>query len=347
MKILDNIGKIFKADTADLINWEANTDDYVFSILNFDKRHFLMVFDSSAAVTILQTQNGKVLHKVQLEANMAFFAEKNSEENTVIIGTDKGLFKMDVSTFEVDYFLKNNNWFEKGTWGNNYFLTSSGKTLWVYELIDQALVLIKKDDSFNSTISGIVFNKGSFLVSNYGEIRAYEINDGFETFESYPWQTSLLALAWSPNKRYISSGTQEKSVHFWEYPFEQDADFEISGFNRKITQICWSDDSKLLALNSDDDVHIWSFKNGPPINASPQTLRGGLGNITKIYFKKELLLAASKEGFIIAFTPRLRSKLINIKSVDGEITEMTTDDREETLFVGTAEGKVFSFDIDI
>lgn len=333
--------------TIELINWEATTGDYIFSIINFDKPRYLLVFDTSAGVTILQSYNGKVLQKIQLEANMAFFAEKNKDENTVIIGTDKGLFKIEVTTFEVVHFLKNNSWFEKGTWGNNYFLTSSGKSLWVYELIDQQLVLLKKDDTFNSTISGIVFNKGSFLVSNYGEIRAYEINKGFELFESYPWQTSLLTLAWSPNKKYISSGTQEKSVHFWEYPFVENADFEISGFPRKITQICWSDDSQLLALNAEDDVHIWSFKKGPPLNSSPQTLTGGLGNITKMYFKKELLLAASKDGFIFAFTPRLRSKFINIKAIDGEITEMCVDDKEETLFVGTAEGNVFSFDIDI
>lgn len=347
---MDKINQLLKSlsnDSSDVMNWNINLDDYVLKIIAFDEPKTVLIVGSGGKLLLVNKWTGKTIHYLKIPVDMVFFAESKPSQKTVIVGTDRGLFAINTDSFDCQHFYKENKWFEKGSWQNNYFLSSYGKTLLIFDTQNEPFDLLKKDDSFTSTISAIASNGSSFLVSNYGGIREYNSADGFDNYKNFPWQTSLLELAWSPDKKYISSGTQERNIHFWPYPFEPEADFEMSGYPSKVNQICWTDDAHFLALNCDEEVHIWSFENGPPMNQAPQVLKCALGKIVKIHFKNSLLVACSQEGFVISFLPDVSSKLVNIRSVDGEITELCVDAEEETMFVGTNEGLVSSFDIDI
>jgi WD40 repeat protein len=347
MSKIDAFLKSITQDSSETINWSANLGDFVLKIIPVNAQNALLVVGSSGKILLLHKWSGKTLLSANLPVSMVFFAEIDAAQKTVIIGTDKGIFALNSENLEQEHFHQENQWFEKGKWLADHFLASFGKTFMVFKSENGSFELVKKDNSFTSTISAIECNGTSALVSNYGGITQYDLGDGFDTFKSFPWNTSLLELAWSPDRKYISSGTQERSVHFWPYPFEPDADFEISGFEAKVSQICWSDDSKFLALNADEDVHVWSFEDGPPVGKSPVELKGALGKIVKIHFKNSLLIACSKEGFIFSYLPDVSSRFINIKTVDGEITELFVDEEEENIVVGTADGLITSMEINI
>ena len=100
-------------------------------------------------------------------------------------------------------------------------------------------------------------------------------------------------------------------------------------------------------VNCSEDVHIWDFSNGPPTGKMPATLKCGFGKITDIFYKGNLLVAASERGFIFYFLPAYSEKFIQIHSVDHDISCIGMNEKESELYVGTKTGDLYCFEINI
>ena len=72
-----------------------------------------------------------------------------------------------------------------------------------------------------------------------------------------------------------------------------------------------------------------------------------MGKINHIHFQNSLLIATTKAGFIFFFLPEETSKFISIKSVNESITALWVDDAEHNVYIGTENGKIYAFDIEI
>jgi WD40 repeat protein len=60
----------------------------------------------------------------------------------------------------------------------------------------------------------------------------------------FEWKGSILRLAWSPNGRFVATGDQDSTVHFW---FEEDRrDLQMSGYPTKVREL-WNAASRYLA----------------------------------------------------------------------------------------------------
>ena len=345
-----NTDKIFsrlKEESEENINWTLGLDGFILKIIPIPASKMIWVISSENSVHLLNSANGKILNKHENIAEIIFSAVIHPKTNELFIATSNGVFALSLQGNTLP-LIEEKNWFEHiaiNTDGTIIF-TANGKTLYILQQKENEYQLTHKDNSFNSTISDIIFNIDSFLVSNYGGVREYNTND-LENHSLFEWKTSLLTTSWSPDRKYIAAGTQENCIHFWPYPFEEEKDFQISGYPSKVTKIIWANKATEFVVNCSEDVQIWDFSNGPPTGKMPTTLKCGFGKITDIVYKGHLLVAASERGFIIYFLPAYSEKFIKIHSVDNDISCISMNEEESELYVGTKSGELYSFDINI
>lgn len=327
--------------------WSFDTGDYILKIFSTHAGDKIITVGTAGKICTLSAKNGKVILEKQISVFSIFNACYHPIKDVVILGTDQGVYSFDTD-LNITVINNDKGWFEHLciNENGNILLASKAKMLYTYTTDGEEFSLIKTDGSFNSTISSIVFNKGSFLISNYGEVREYNETD-FTKYEGFPWKTSLLKLAWSPDKKYICCSTQENCLHFWQYPFKKDGDFQISGFPTKINCVSWTNNSRFLALNSDDQIVVWDFSDGPPLGKTPLQLNCGMGKITSIYFKESLLIGTTDKGFILFYNPDQTSDLLGMYSVENSISAILTKSDESMLFVGTEKGNIVAFEITV
>ena len=343
----DKIFNRLKEESDEGLNWTSDLDCFILKIIPIPSSELIWVIASEENVFLVDTEKGKIINKSENVAELIFSAVIHPKTNDLFIASSSGIFALSTQG-ETIHLVNEINWFEHiaiSTDGNVVF-AAKGKALYILELKDNGYQLVSQDASFNSTISDIIFNVDSFLVSNYGSVREYKTKD-FNDYHLFKWKTSLLTTSWSPDKKYIAAGTQENNIHFWPYPFEQDKDFQISGYPSKVTKIIWANNATEFVVNCFEDVQIWDFSNGPPAGKSPITLKCGFGKITGIEYNGNLLVAASEKGFLFYFLPFDSEKFIQIHSVDDEISCISMNEDESELYVGSKSGTLSSFEINI
>lgn len=343
-----NIGEIFnrlKEESDGNINWTLALDSYILKVLPIESLDLIWVISSEKQVFLIDKNNGKIIMQFDNIADLIFSALVHPITQQLFIGSSNGVFILDFDG-TIKQLVSEHGWFEHLSISNDgaIFFVSKGKTLYILKQKNNSYQLVKKDTSFRSSISNIIFSHDSFLVSNYGSIREYTMSD-LKNHTIYECKTSILSTSWSPDMKYIVASTQENAFHFWSYPFEHGKDFIVNGYQSKITSMIWSNNATELVVNNFEDIHIWDFSEGSPTSKGPLTLRCGFGKIIDIYYKKKLLVAATEKGFIFCFIPNSSERFTQIQSVDGEITCILINEDESKLFVGTKSGNLYSLNI--
>jgi len=77
------------------------------------------------------------------------------------------------------------------------------------------------------------------------------------------WAGSHVAIAWSPDARFLVSGMQENSLHGWRVADEKD--MRMGGYPAKPRSLAFLGDGMMLATSGANGVVIWPFagSNGP------------------------------------------------------------------------------------
>jgi WD40 repeat protein len=344
----ENIDSFFShldQDSDENINWTLDLDCYILKVLPIKSSNLIWVIASEEHVFLVDSEKGKIINKFSNMAELIFSAVILPESRDLLIGTSNGVLILSVEG-EINTIIFEDGWFEHIAISEDgsILFAAKGKTLYISQQNNNLFELVEKDDSFTSTISDILYSHNAFLVSNYGGIREYSTGD-IKKYNLFEWKTSLLSTSWSPDKKYIVAGTQENAIHFWPYPLESGEDFQISGYQSKVTKMIWSKDATQFVVNSFEDVHIWDFSDGPPTGKSPITLRCGFGKIADIQFERNLLVAATEKGFIFYFIPDTTERFVSIQSLDGEITCISISEDQSELYVGTKAGHLYALEI--
>jgi WD40 repeat protein len=329
------------------ISWTVGLNGYILKIIPILQSEMMWVISSEENVFLVDTKNGKTINLFKNLGEFIFSAVIHPTSNELFVTSSKGVLSLSTQGAIIP-LIEEKNWFEHIAISDDgsIIFAANGKTLYILEYEENRYHLVSQDSSFSSTISDIIFNIDSFLVSNYGGVREYKAKD-FQNYQVYEWKTSLLITSWSPDKKYIAAGTQENAIHFWPYPFKEENDFQISGYPAKVTKIIWANNATEFVVNCSEDVHIWDFSNGPPTGKMPITLQCGFGKIADIVYKGNLLIAASEAGFIFYFIPSNAETFLQMHSVENDITCISMNEVESELYVGTKAGQLYCLEINI
>lgn len=160
--------------------------------------------------------------------------------------------------------------------------------------------------SHESTITALQFRgdgKG-LATACYGKVRCFRFGAD-RPYQTLAWKASLISMGWSPNARFIATGTQENSIQFFRLQSRGEPPLKMSGYPSKVKHLAWDRTAQYLATNSRDVAIVWNVSGQGPEGTIPLQLAAHPAAITALAYQKrgDLLASGCEAGVVIIWNP--------------------------------------------
>ena len=219
---------------------------------------------------------------------------------------------------------------------------AAGKTVSIF---DTAGALVRALPSLKNTVSDIGWKPQTkagepevLASSGYGGVHLWRC-DLDARAKLFSWRGSSLVLAWSPDARYIATGDQDCTVHFWIVA--KGKDLEMSGYPIKVQELAWRADSRFLATGGSADVTVWNCGGRGPRGTEPIVCEGHEEKVTALAFSRAGILASgAADGDLRFWLPHLDAKPRASFAAPDPVSTMAWSADDALLAFGTTDGKV-------
>jgi len=222
----------------------------------------------------------------------------------------------------------------------NVLATVAGRHLKLWT--DQRQVFYESSDH-SSTIADVCWNPdGSGLaVAAYNGITLHVPGKQNQP-RKYTWKGSSLVLAWSPDAKYMATGEQDSTVHFWHVKSGDDA--QMWGFPTKVLELSWDSTGRWLATGGGASVCLWDCSGKGPAGRKPRQFDAHSNKLTQLAFQPDgnLLASADADAFLFLWEPMKHDKVISGLSLSSSATCLRWC-KGNKLAVGQRDGKVVIF----
>lgn len=198
-----------------------------------------------------------------------------------------------------------------------------------------------------STVSGVTFSaKGNRIAaSHYNGITIWS-QDSDKPIFKHIWKGSHISITWSPDMKYIVTGTQEMNLHVFDLPNNQH--LYMAGYLSKVRSLSWNCLGDTLFTAGSSKVLGWNFKQKGPAGKAPRVLGPEVGAlVTQVScHPKETILAAGYDNGLVLLIDTENGNHIPVFKNDGDvITCCKWDIHLDYLVYGTKLGKYGIFKV--
>jgi WD40 repeat protein len=240
------------------------------------------------------------------------------------------------------------SWVESLAWSPRYegrpsiLASAAGKSLRFWQADG---TLISEHTKHTSTIADLAWHpkKKALATACYGLVTTWEPGKDVPT-EVYSWKGSHLKLAWSPDGRYVVTGDQDATVHFWV--IRTGEDLQMYGYPTKVRELSWDASSRFLATGGGPVVTIWDFAGSGPAGSTPITLPGHRDAISVLAYQPRGVLLASggQDGMVFLWKhpskPQKEVAPTGMVSFSSGVSALNWSPNEKMIAVGTEDGDV-------
>jgi hypothetical protein len=158
--------------------------------------------------------------------------------------------------------------------------------------------------------------------------------------ERLEWKGSHLAIAFSPDGRFLITAMQEPMLHAWRLADRKD--LRMSGYAVKVRSLAWTVGGKWLATSGADQVILWPFigKDGPmgkePRMVSPAP---SLVTIVGCHPTQEVVAAGYANGMVLLARIADAADLIGKRPGEAPVTALAWNATGTRLAWGTEGGE--------
>ncbi len=190
----------------------------------------------------------------------------------------------------------------------NVLATAAGKQL---KLWSEQRAAIYDSSDHASTIADVAWNPdgSGVAVAAYHGVTVHVPGKQRQP-RKYSWKGSSLVMAWSPDARYIATGEQDSTVHFWHVKSgEHD---QMCGFPTKVLELSWDLTGRWLATGGGSSVCLWDCNGKGPAGRKPREYVAHSNKLTQASFQPdgELLVSADADGALAVWDPMRHDKVI-------------------------------------
>jgi WD40 repeat protein len=236
-------------------------------------------------------------------------------------------------------------WTERLAWSTDGRLlaTATGKGL---SLWNAAGELAHKFEPYAATIAALTWDKPGRDVAAaiQGGICVQRIDPPQFSLRRYAWSAACLTAAFSPNGKFLVSGTQDGTVHFWNLTTGKDS--QMRGYASKVLMTEWSANSRYLATAAGNDVVVWDFGGKGPEGTRPLELRGHTERVSALAFQPNgiCLASAGRDWRISLWQPGKETLAVDAHLSAGEISVIRWSPDGKQLAVGETKGRMTVYD---
>ena len=288
--------------------WRGSIDDHPIALAWSPDGRCLAVAAVSGPITLYNGADGEIQRRLPGHAldTMAISWRKDSRV-LASVGQDGKvrLWDVDAGTQSAE-MAGGASWVERVAFSpaGDWLVTAAGRKLRLWKSSGE---LIREYPDANSTITDIKWRRDGkrFAISAYNGVVLYD-PERAEPLRRFEWQGSTLTLEWSPSGKYIATGDQDSTVHFWIANTGQD--LQMWGYETKVLELAWSFNSRYLATGGGSQVVIWDCSGKGPENTRPMMLEGHQQLVKHLRFQRQGMLLASggNDGMLAIW--RIRKK---------------------------------------
>lgn len=273
--------------------WRGNIDDHPIGLAWSPDGKTLAVAGVSGPITLFDGAAGAVKHTLPGHAldTMAISWHKDSRL-LASVGQDGKVRLWDAHAgAQIAEMPGGTSWVERVAFSpaGDWLVSAAGRKL---RLWDSSGQLIREYADANSTITDIKWRHdgAQFAISAYNGLVLYDPLEA-EALRRFEWQGSTLTLEWSPDGKYIATGDQDSTVHFWITATGKD--LQMWGYETKVLELAWSFNSRYLATGGGTQVVVWDCSGKGPANTRPLMLEGHQHLVKHLKAQRRGMLLAS------------------------------------------------------
>jgi hypothetical protein len=192
-----------------------------------------------------------------------------------------------------------------------------------------------------STIADLAWRPGTRELTSaaYGVVAVWS-PEATEPLKRFEWQGASLALAWSPDGKFLATGDQDSSVHYWIHQTGQD--LRMSGYPVKVRELSWDATGRHLATGGGPVVTIWDCGGKGPEGTTPLQLEGHRRLVTTLAYQRDgpLLASGGGDGRLLLWQPGKYKKPLAESDLGSGVSQLAWSPDGRSLAVGCESGRV-------
>jgi WD40 repeat protein len=323
-------------------------DTYVVDIDWSRDGHALVVAGGEGGVVLVEDVGEKPQARVLGEHAMGAIAVGWQPGTDVVASTgqDSSIALWDTArAAEIKRLRPGVGWTERIAWSpdGKLLAAATGKVLTLWTATGE---LAHKFEPHPATIAALAWDKPGRDVAAaiQGGIAVHRVEPPQFGVRRYTWPAACLTASFSPNGKFLASGTQDGTVHFWNLVTGQDS--QMRGYATKVLMTEWSANARYLATAAGNDVVVWDFSGKGPEGTHPLELRGHTERITALAFQPNgtYLVSAGRDWRISLWQPGKESVALDAHLSAGEISAIRWSPDGKRLAVGESKGRVTLYD---
>ncbi len=322
-------------------NWSVDIGDYVTAMTWSPYGEFLAAAAANGPIQLLDSVSGASLHQLSGHGFGTLDLTWSPDGTCLASAGQDGTTRLwdAVRGVEVSVLEGGADWVEHVAWSprGDLIATAAGKHLKLWHPDGTLYHHLKPHPS---TIAGLTWNAdGTRLASIcYGGIWLWSPGQE-EPEDGLACQDSLISMAWSPNGRYMASGTQGAAVQVWNLKTDQNS--ELSGYPTKVRVVAWDAKSRYLATGGATDLALWKFSPTKLAQDAPIVLEGHERVIVALAFQGQgsRLASGGEDGEVYVWQPTRRQPLGHGRH-RASISQIAWHPQGQWLVSGDAEGQL-------
>lgn len=325
--------------------WSQSIGDYVMDLSWSPDGALLSAAETSGSITVFDSEQG---NKISMVSGHGFGTSRigwnSTGESFASAGLDGFIryWNLDDQVKETCSMEGGSAWVENLAWHptDKRLATSAGKHLRLWNADGE---LLADWSNYESTIADIAWSPSGdcIVAATYGGL-TFRFPDQPDRQRKFEWKGSSLKIAWSPNGKFIATGDQDSTVHFWDVDSGQDS--QMSGYPTKVLPLTWNSTSRYLATGGCNTVIIWDCSGKGPQGTEPIPLDKHKELLSVVAFQNHgpLLASADESGLIAIWNHEESKKPLAAVKFDSEITQLVWAPNDQSIAVGDSLGNINS-----
>lgn len=191
-----------------------------------------------------------------------------------------------------------------------------------------------------STVAGLAFAPKGFrlAVAHYNGVSLWFANSQAAP-EKLEWKGSHLAVAFSPDGRFVVSAMQEPTLHGWRVA--DGKHMRMSGYSARVRSFGWTAGGEFLATSGFEQLILWPYdsKDGP-MGKQPRLLAPGQARVAMVACHPNTPIVATgfADGTILLVRVDDGAEILARRPAGAPVTALGWDAGGGQLAFGTEDG---------